>query len=138
MYNIHMYINIIASLFAFAGFYIIFTNKIRLNKNHFTTLHGKIGIAILICMTLQAVLSYFKLHPTQSVIDRRPYRNYHIWFGKSLIIASFIECLYGIYVIGNQNVLIIASSLTFLYLLVLIINIKKINKFVGIVLYESQ
>ena len=138
MYYTHMYSNIIGCLFAFAGLYVIYTNKISMNKQHFITNHGKLGITILICIPLQIMFSYFKLHPSQPVLDRKPYRNYHINFGKGLLIASFIESMYGLYIIANKQVLIIASSLTLLYLLSLVLNIKRLNRFIGITLYESE
>ena len=128
MHYKHMYLNVAASCIALFGFFVIYSNKIALNKQHFTSLHGKAGAVIFVGIAIQSICSYFKLYPSQSAAKRLPYRKYHIWFGKSLFVAALMESSYGMYVVGKYRTFYFALAVSTLYIFSLVFNVKRIRK----------
>ena len=45
------------------GFYVIYSNKDMMNKKHFMTLHGKLGLAVTVSYLMIGLFGAVALHP---------------------------------------------------------------------------
>jgi len=96
-----------ATLVAAYGFYVIYTQKLvkyakQIEKNpdfnpHFLTLHGKIGLAVMVGYTSLAIFGAVALHPDYGFLKRQhTVRFIHKWAGRALTATSWICCVLGL------------------------------------------
>lgn len=48
---------------ALFGFYVIYSNKEMMKKQHFMTLHGKVGLAVTVSYLMIGIFGAVALHP---------------------------------------------------------------------------
>ena len=76
--------------------YVIYTNKIMMKRQHFTTIHGKLGIAVMIGYTLLAIGGAAGLHPDFGVLrTNKSFRTIHKWVGRLLTAAAWTCSVLG-------------------------------------------
>ncbi|KAG7368658.1 cytochrome b561 [Nitzschia inconspicua] len=85
-------------LLALGGFYAIYRNKNLWEKPHFTTVHGKAGLALLIATVGPMLFGVVFLHPDWG-LDKtnKDYRKLHKMFSRICMGCSWCTALYGMY-----------------------------------------
>lgn len=53
--NVHFLLQVFAAIFALAGFLVVALHKFNLDKYHFTTFHGRFGLAGLLCIVVTSL-----------------------------------------------------------------------------------
>jgi len=91
-------------LLALGGLAAIYHNKNLWNKEHFTSYHGKIGIAVMACMTAPLLAGAIALHPDFG-IDKtnKTIRKAHKLFSRFLMAIAWGNSLYGLYGMRKQH-----------------------------------
>jgi len=94
--KIHGYLMSAAVVMAGFGFYVIYSNKDMMNKKHFMTLHGKLGLAVTVSYLMIGLFGAVALHPDWGVFrTNKLYRSAHKWGGRALTAASWYCCVLG-------------------------------------------
>lgn len=85
-------------LLALGGFYAIYRNKNLWEKPHFTTVHGKAGLALLVSTLGPMLFGIVFLHPDWG-LDKtnKDYRKIHKMFSRVCMAGSWGTALYGMY-----------------------------------------
>ena len=92
----HGMIMVVATLLASFAFYVIYSNKIKQNKHHFTTLHGKVGLAVVLgyiglglfgAVGLNPDWGYFRMH--------KQLRAVHKFSGRFVTMLAWYCCVLG-------------------------------------------
>lgn len=86
----HMYLSLLMKFFSIIGFIAITINKNRKGKHHYTTWHGKIGLATVVILVLQVIVGlvyYFRLFGG-GMQSAGKWRKVHKWLGISLLLAG--------------------------------------------------
>jgi Eukaryotic cytochrome b561 len=80
------------------GFYAIYKNKNLWERPHFTSIHGKMGLALLLATIPAMLAGGVFLHPDWG-IDKtnKTYRKIHKQFSRSIIAAAWLTAIYGFY-----------------------------------------
>lgn len=83
---------------ALGGLYAIYRNKELLGRPHFTSLHGKGGLALLVLTVPAMMVGGIFLHPDWG-IDKtnQDYRKAHKLFARVLMGCSWGTAMYGMY-----------------------------------------
>jgi hypothetical protein len=83
---------------ALGGLYSIYRNKNLWEKPHFTTLHGKAGLALLASTFGPLLVGAVFLHPDWG-IDKtnKDYRKMHKLFSRIVMASSWATAMYGMY-----------------------------------------
>lgn len=91
-------------LLALGGLVAIYHNKNLWNKEHFTSLHGKIGIAVMALLLAPLLAGAVALHPDFG-IDKtnKTIRKIHKVFSRILMAVAWGNSLYGLYGMRNQH-----------------------------------
>mmetsp|Transcript_25365 Transcript_25365/g.59391 ORF Transcript_25365/g.59391 Transcript_25365/m.59391 type:complete len:247 (+) Transcript_25365:519-1259(+) len=91
-------------LLALGGLAAIYHNKNLWNKAHFTSAHGKIGIAVMGCTLAPLLAGAVALHPDFG-IDRtnKTIRKVHKVFSRILMAIAWGNSLYGLYGMRKQH-----------------------------------
>lgn len=80
------------------GFYAIYHNKNLYEKPHFTSTHGKIGLAIMISMVGPLLAGGVFLHPDFGVDNtNKLIRKIHKILSRIIIAMAWGNCIYGLY-----------------------------------------
>ena len=73
-----------------AGWYVIYSNKEILGKQHLTSLHGKLGAASLVSFIVLGLVGFLGLHPDFGKIKtNQVVRKIHKFFGRAAILLSW-------------------------------------------------
>jgi Eukaryotic cytochrome b561 len=85
-------------MLALGGLYSIYRNKNLWEKPHFTSLHGKAGIALMVSTIAPLLAGAVFLHPDWG-IDKtnKDYRKIHKWFSRISMASSWAIAMYGMY-----------------------------------------
>jgi hypothetical protein len=91
-------------LLALGGLYAIYHNKNLWNKEHFTSVHGKIGIALMVSMLGPLLAGAVALHPDFG-IDKtnKTIRKIHKVFSRILMAVAWGNSLYGLYGMRKEH-----------------------------------
>jgi cytochrome b561 len=87
---------ILAVAVAGFGWYVIHTNKNTMGKQHWTTIHAKVGIAVLIGYFSLAVVGSVALNPDWGLLrTNKTVRFAHKTGGRALTAAAWFCCVLG-------------------------------------------
>eukprot|EP01036_Dinobryon_divergens_P024007 gene24007-32414_t len=113
--KLHGYIMSTATLTASFGFYVIYENKNMARKNHFTTIHAQLGLAVFIGFIALGVFGGVVLHPDWGLFkSNKLYRSLHKWGGRALLSLSWFICILGFAKMESNILKQIAFSLPLL------------------------
>ena len=85
-----------ATALAGFAFYVIYSNKGINHKKHLTTVHGKLGAAVLVGYTGLAIAGAVALHPDFGVLrTNKTVRAIHKWGGRFLTAAAWFVSVLG-------------------------------------------
>lgn len=93
-------------LSSYAGFYVIYQNKISMGKDHYTTLHGKAGLAALVGSTMLGMAGGVFLHPDFGVDKQNGLiRTGHKLASRGMLAVAWMATLSGLQtLIGEDDV----------------------------------
>jgi len=124
----HGVIMTLATLLAIYGFYVIYTQKVMNNSTklkadpnfvvpHFKSLHGKVGLAVMVGYTGLAVFGAVVLHPDFGIYKRQQtwVRFMHKWAGRAITALSWVCCILGLQSMGKNFYIQAAFSLPLLF-----------------------
>jgi hypothetical protein len=84
------------------GWYVIYSNKEMYNKMHLKTLHGKVGVAVLLAYIGLGVVGTIALNPDFGLLKtNKLVRSVHKWSGRAFTAAAWWCCVTGIYYISS-------------------------------------
>ena len=87
------------------AWYVIWTNKNKLGKNHNTTWHSWIGVAALLLTNGQCIASSFSMWPGKSKASREENKDLHILGGKCTFIIAMIATSFGWYKLRSSFII---------------------------------
>lgn len=97
--KIHGYSMSAACALAAFGWYVIHTNKDMAGKAHLLTIHGKLGVAVLISYLVLGAFGAIALHPDWGIMKtNKTIRTTHKYAGRVMTAISWFVC-----VLGNIN-----------------------------------
>jgi len=92
-HGIYMIISILLSSFAW---YVIYSNKEMFKRKHLTTIHGKLGVAIMISYFMLGIFGAIALNPDWGLFrSNKTMRLVHKVFGRLSTAAAWFCCLLG-------------------------------------------
>lgn len=93
-------------LSSYAGFYVIYTNKNSMGKDHYTTLHSKAGLAALVGSTMLGMAGGVFLHPDFGIDKQNGLiRAGHKWAARGMLGVAWLATLSGLQtLIGEEDV----------------------------------
>ena len=93
-------------LASYAGFYVIYTNKNNMGKDHYTTLHSKAGLAALVGSTMLGMAGGVFLHPDFGIDKQNGLiRAGHKWAARGMLGVAWLATLSGLQtLIGEEDV----------------------------------
>ena len=100
-HQLHYGLQFISLLTSFFGFYVIYTNKKLSGKNHFTSIHGKLGLLLNILFTLMALNGFFCMKLKLN------FGSPHKIAGRIIFSLGLLEIFLGIYSIASKNYLLL-------------------------------
>ena len=91
-------------MLSLGGLYAIFQNKNLYEKPHFTSTHGKIGLAVMVSMVGPLLAGGVFLHPDFG-IDKtnKLYRKVHKMFSRVLMGIAWANSIYGLYGLRSSH-----------------------------------
>ena len=116
------------------AWYVIWTNKAALGKNHNTTWHAWGGVFVLFLTNAQCILSSFSMWPGKSIIERAKDRDLHILGGKVTFFSALITTSVGYYKLRSYSMIQLAwfnvgLAIIAIVTLTRMMNIRSITKF---------
>ena len=76
------------------GFYVIYSNKEAYGKEHFTTTHGQLGLAVTLVYIGMALFSFPALNVDWGVLKtNKQVRFAHKWTGRVATAAAWVCCM---------------------------------------------
>lgn len=116
----HGTIMMAATLLAAYGFYVIYTNKVLKwgpGVTHFASLHGKVGLAVMVGYIGLAVVGAVALHPVYGIYTRQQtwVRFAHKWGGRAVTALSWVCCILGLQSMGKAFWIQAAFSIPLLF-----------------------
>jgi hypothetical protein len=93
-------------LSSYIGFYIIYQNKNNNSKNHFTSLHSKAGLIVLVGSTMLGMAGGVFLHPDFGIDKQNGLiRMGHKWASRGILCLAWMATLSGLQtMIGDEDV----------------------------------
>ena len=83
-------------LFGIAGWYVIYSNKEMLGKQHLTSLHGKLGATSLVSFIILGLVGALGLHPDFGKVKTNTVvRKVHKYSGKAALLLSWSAAFTG-------------------------------------------
>lgn len=83
-------------LFGIAGWYVIYSNKEMLGKQHLTSLHGKLGAASLVSFIILGLVGALGLHPDFGKVKTHTIvRKVHKYSGRAALLLSWSAAFTG-------------------------------------------
>jgi len=102
--KVHAIFGSLGTMLAVVGVYVIYTNKIILEKSHFTTPHGKAGLLCLVGSLMVAFVGIVFLHPDVGVYKTsRTIRSTHRIASRFVIGLGWLTCLSGLKTISGED-----------------------------------
>lgn len=102
--NMHGYMMAAATALAGFGFYVIYTNKVMNKRQHFTTLHGKLGLAIMAGYTGLALFGAVALRPDTGIFrTNNLLRFVHKIAGRGVTALAWVSCVLGVMNMGKAE-----------------------------------
>ena len=112
--KLHGIMSSLGYILALGGFYAIYKNKNLWDRPHFTSLHGKMGLALLVMTFGPMVAGGVFLHPDWG-LDKtnKLYRRVHKQFARVIMGSAWMTATYGFYTMSKDpvEVLIFAGPL---------------------------
>jgi hypothetical protein len=106
----HGYLNLAAAALAAFGWYVIHSNKNMQGKQHWTTLHGKMGFALMVTYIAAGLGGLAALHPDFGFLRKNnSFRLVHKWAGRVLAATSWIICVQGLLKVAPDNYILQAG-----------------------------
>ena len=97
--KVHWIIQIAAIVFALVGLAVIVYNKNLMNKAHFTTWHGCLGLATVVYVCIQAMCGIFLLYPkilkSIRLVDLKMYHATSGLIGYSFACGTIVLALFS-------------------------------------------
>lgn len=94
--KLHGNILFMAFLFMAFGYYVIYSNKEMMGKDHLVSTHAQFGLAVFIGFILATLSGFFGLHPTYGNFKRnKNLRFLHKWASRVVILLSWYVCFTG-------------------------------------------
>jgi len=94
--KLHGYMMTSALFMALFALYVIYSNKILLGKPHFTSIHGKLGVTVIIGYLALGLVGAIALHPDWGVLrTNKTVRAVHKWLGRLFTSAAWFSCVLG-------------------------------------------
>lgn len=88
-----MTLAVVAALFAY---YVIYTNKEMAGKPHLTSIHGKLGVAVLLAYFGIGMFGLLALHPDFGMMrTNKQLRTIHKYAGRVSTAAAWVCCVLG-------------------------------------------
>jgi hypothetical protein len=103
---------------AFGGFayYVIRTNKDLFGKPHHTTVHGKLGVFVLLSYLSIGIVGLVCLHPDWGILKtNKSLRFGHKWGGRILTALAWITCCLGFNTMESNAMIEILFALPLLF-----------------------
>jgi len=105
--RLHGIMMTVATMLAGFGFYVIYSNKEMGRKKHFTTLHGQLGLFVMVAYIALAFFGAVLLHPDFGIMNRHPgIRFGHKWGGRLVTALSWTSCILGLINMGTKDMVI--------------------------------
>eukprot|EP00816_Leptocylindrus_hargravesii_P008414 CAMPEP_0196814382 /NCGR_PEP_ID=MMETSP1362-20130617/42927_1 /TAXON_ID=163516 /ORGANISM="Leptocylindrus danicus, Strain CCMP1856" /LENGTH=190 /DNA_ID=CAMNT_0042190973 /DNA_START=56 /DNA_END=628 /DNA_ORIENTATION=+ len=102
--KVHGILGSLGTMCALGGFYVIYTNKNELGKDHFTTPHGKAGLLCLIGSIMVGSAGGVFLHPDFGVDKtNKTIRKVHSWASRFVIGLGWLACFSGLRTIAAND-----------------------------------
>lgn len=102
--NLHGYLMSVATVLAGFGFYVIYSNKNKMHKPHFTSLHGKLGLVIMAGYTGLALFGAIALRPDTGIFrTNNMLRSAHKYAGKAMTALAWVSCVLGVMRMGKSE-----------------------------------
>lgn len=81
-------------ILVFLGFYVIYSNKEAYGKEHFTTTHGQLGLAVTLVYLGMALFSFPSLNVDWGIFKtNKQVRFAHKWTGRVATAAAWVCCM---------------------------------------------
>mmetsp|Transcript_8105 Transcript_8105/g.8258 ORF Transcript_8105/g.8258 Transcript_8105/m.8258 type:complete len:210 (+) Transcript_8105:18-647(+) len=94
--RIHGYVMSAATLLAAFGYYVIYSNKEINHKTHLTTLHGKLGVLVLVNFLCFSIVGGVLLHPDWGLLKtNKTIRTFHKWGGRAFTATAWACSVLG-------------------------------------------
>ena len=88
-----MMLAVIGALFAW---YVIYTNKENFGKPHLTSIHGKLGVGVIVGYIGVGMFGATALHPDFGLMKtNKEVRMMHRWAGRTLTALAWVCCVLG-------------------------------------------
>ena len=102
--KLHGMIASLGFFLSLGGVYAIYHNKNLYERPHFTSVHGKIGIAVVVCMVGPLLAGALVLHPDFG-IDKtnQTIRKIHKVFSRILMAIAWGNSFYGLYGMRSEH-----------------------------------
>jgi len=102
--KLHGMIASLGFFLSLGGLYAIYHNKNLYERPHFTSVHGKIGIALVVAMVGPLLAGGVFLHPDFG-IDKtnQTIRKIHKFFSRFLMAVAWGNSLYGLYGMRSEH-----------------------------------
>ena len=92
----HGLIMIVATLLACFAFYVIYSNKNLQKKQHFTTLHGKLGLGVMLGYLGLGLFGAIGLNPDWGYVNKnKQLRMIHKFSGRLVTFMAWLCCVLG-------------------------------------------
>ena len=102
--KIHGMLASLGFLLAAGGFYVIYSNKNMLGKEHFTTPHGKAGLLCMVGAFMVAAAGGVFLHPDFGVDkSNQTIRKAHSWLSRGVMALGWLASFSGMKTIVGED-----------------------------------
>ena len=92
----HGYLMVAATLLAIFGWYVIYSNKNIQKKKHLTSIHGKIGMFVILGNLSLAMMGAVALNPDWGFLKtNKRFRLVHKLSGRAITAAAWLSCALG-------------------------------------------
>jgi Eukaryotic cytochrome b561 len=92
----HGYLMVLGSVLAAFAWYVIYTNKNMQGKKHLTSIHGKLGAAVLLGNVSLATVGAVALNPNWGFMKtNKLFRKVHKISGRAVTAAAWLSCMFG-------------------------------------------
>lgn len=102
--KIHAKLSLAGMFMALGGLYVIYTNKEWYGRKHFTSVHSKAGMLVLIGCVLVGTAGTVFLHPDWGVSKHnQTIRFWHKWVARAVVLLGWCTCFAGLQQICYDN-----------------------------------
>ena len=92
----HGYLMVLGSVLAAFAWYVIYSNKNVQGKKHLTSIHGKLGAAVLLGNVSLATVGAVALNPDWGFMKtNKLFRKVHKISGRAVTAAAWLSCFFG-------------------------------------------